>query len=149
MLLFFLFLSFFLSPRTRLFFFPHFDYSFSLFLESFQIRLGEIWLRLWLDSFTTKALDNLLSFAMAGPTHSRLTLNHPSKNNSAPCTCLLLHDCIQEPRYRNIRCCINGYKLKASAKKLDNCSATGALWAECHNYSQTFSGGLGSSSRSL
>lgn len=86
---------------------------------------------------------------MAGPTHSRLTLNHPSKNNSAPCTCLFLHDCIQEPGYRNIRCCINGYKPKALAKNLNNCSATGARWSECQNYSKTFSGGLSSFSRSL
>lgn len=86
---------------------------------------------------------------MARPTHSRLTLNHPSKNNSAPCTCLFLHDCIQELGYRNIRCCINGCKPKASAKNLNNCSATGALWSERQNYSQTFSGGLSSFSKSL
>lgn len=149
MLLFFSFAFFCSFPQDLPLFFPHFDYSFSLFLEPFQIRLGEIWLRLWLDSFTTKALNNLLSFAMARPTHSRLTLNHPSKNNSAPCTCLFLHDCIQELGYRNIRCCINGCKPKASAKNLNNCSATGALWSERQNYSQTFSAGLSSFSKSL
>lgn len=86
---------------------------------------------------------------MAGRTHSRLTLNHPSKNNSAPCTCLFLHDSIQEPGYRNIRCCINGYKPKAWAKNLNNCSATAALWSECQNSSKTFTGGLSSFSTSL
>lgn len=75
---------------------------------------------------------------MARPVCSRLTINHPSKNNSALCTCLFLHDYIQEQGYRSIRCCINGYKPKASAKNLNNCSATGALWSERESLQQNF-----------
>lgn len=74
---------------------------------------------------------------MAGPACSCLTTNHrPSKNNSAPCTCLCLHDCIQG--CRSIRCCINGYRPKASAKNFNNCSATGARRSKWQNLQQNF-----------
>lgn len=79
---------------------------------------GEIWLRLQLDSFNTKALSNLPSAVAARPMRSHITINYPSKNNSAPCTCLFTHNYTDEWGYRNdLRCCINVYKLKALAKK--------------------------------